>query len=79
MALGTELLGITLSTGMFVRHAVALDFPPSAKSSLCCQSPWCAWCQRKVNSHIPCLRSSPGTALNASAGSFPADRSSHPQ
>lgn len=37
------------------------------------------WCQRKVNSHIPCLRSSPGTALNASSGWRPADTSSHPQ
>lgn len=79
MALGTELLGMTLSTGMFARRAVSLDFPLSAKSLLCCQNPQCAWCQRKVDSQIPCLRTSVGTALSASAGSSPAESSSHPQ
>lgn len=76
---GTELLGITLSTGMFARRAVSLDFPLSAKWLLRCQNPWCAWCQRKVNSHIPCRRTSLGTALSASSGSLPADTSSQPQ
>lgn len=79
MALGIELLEMTLSMGMFARRAVSLDFPLSAKWLLCCQNLWCAWCQRKVNSHLPFLRSSLGTALSPSSGSFPADTSSRPQ
>lgn len=59
--MGTELLGLTLSPGMFARQAVSLDLPLSAKWLLRCQNPWCARCQRKVNSHIPFLRTSLGT------------------
>lgn len=79
MALGTELLGVTLSTGMFARRAVSLDFPFSAKRLLCRQNPWCSWCQRKVNSqHIACIGTGLGATLTFS-GSFPADTLSHPQ
>lgn len=47
MALGTELLEMTLSTGMFLTRAGSLEFLLSAKQLPCCQKPWCDWCQKE--------------------------------
>lgn len=53
LQLGTELLGMTLATLMFVRRDVYWDFPLTDKWLLCFQTPQCGCCQRKVNSYIP--------------------------